>query len=44
VRIPRIRHGDKSSIETMISEETLLLGMYLRNEKRGWIPRVGIVD
>ena len=25
VRIPRIRHGDRSSIETLISEEALLL-------------------
>lgn len=40
VRIPRIRHGNKSSIETLINEETLLLGMYLRNEKKEWIPRI----
>jgi len=32
VKIPRIGHGNKSSIE------------YLRNEKKEWIPRVGNVD
>lgn len=42
VRIPRIRHGEKSSIETLISEESALLAMYLRNDKKDWIPRVGI--
>ena len=40
-RIPRIRHGNKSSIETLISGEALLLGSYLRNEKKDWIPRIG---
>jgi CRISPR-associated endonuclease Cas1 len=44
VRIPRVRHGDKSSIETLINEEALLLGMYLRNERKDWIPRVGITQ
>jgi hypothetical protein len=42
VRIPRIRHGDRSSIETLISEEASLLAMYLRNEKMDWLPRIGI--
>ncbi|MCJ7561197.1 hypothetical protein MUO79_11390 [Candidatus Bathyarchaeota archaeon] len=44
VRVPRIRHGERSSIETLISEEALLLGMYLRNEKKDWLPRVGIAE
>ena len=44
VKIPRIRHGDKSSIETLVGEEALLLGMYLRNETRDWMPRVRIED
>jgi hypothetical protein len=44
VRIPRIRHGNKSSIETLISEEASLLPMYLRNEKRDWLPRIGITE
>ena len=42
VQIPRIRHGYKSSIETLINEEALLLGMYLRNETKNWIPRISI--
>jgi CRISPR-associated protein Cas1 len=42
VRIPRIGHGNKSSIETLISEESSLLAMYLRSEKKDWIPRIGI--
>lgn len=40
VRIPRIRHGNKSSIETLINEEALLLGMYLRQEIPKWKPRI----
>lgn len=42
VRIPRIRHGNCSSIETLISEESSLLAGYLRNEKKDWVPRIGI--
>jgi len=44
VRISRIRHGEKSAIETLISEESSLLAMYLRNEKKDWLPRVGITS
>lgn len=44
IKIPRIRHGDRSSIETLISEEALLLAMYLRNEKKYWIPRIEIAQ
>jgi len=42
VKIPRIRHGNRSSIETLINEEALLLAKYLRNEKKDWVPRVCI--
>lgn len=35
VEIPRIRHGKKQTLETLINEEALLLARYLRNEKRG---------
>jgi CRISPR-associated protein Cas1 len=42
VEIPRIKVGKWQTIETLISEEALLLGMYLRNEKKDWLPRVGI--
>ena len=40
VEIPRIKHGNKQSIETLISEECLLLAKYLRNERKTWIPRI----
>lgn len=40
VEIPRIRVGKRQEIETLVNEETLSLGMYLRDEKRSWTPRV----
>jgi hypothetical protein len=44
VGIPRIRRGKYQEIETLINEEELLLGMYLRNEKKEWLPRIGITS
>jgi hypothetical protein len=32
--------GTNQEIETLINEEAMLLGMYLRNEKKDWIPRI----
>lgn len=40
INVPRIRHGEKQEIETLISEEALLFAMYLRGEKPTWVPRV----
>jgi CRISPR-associated endonuclease Cas1 len=40
VDVPRIRHGNKQEIETLICEEAFLFGMHLRGEKPTWIPRV----
>ena len=40
VNIPRIRHGFKQTIDTLISEEAFLLAKFLRNEKREWTPRL----
>jgi len=40
VEIPRIKHGYKQTLETLINEEALLFAKYLRNEKRDWIPRI----
>jgi CRISP-associated protein Cas1 len=40
VNIPRIRHGFHQSIDTLISEEALLFGMYLKHERKEWIPRI----
>ena len=40
VDIPRIKHGNKQTLDTLISEETLLLAKYLRNELKDWKPRI----
>jgi CRISPR-associated protein Cas1 len=40
VDIPRIRHGYKSEIETLIGEEAGLLAKYLRGETGKWSPRI----
>jgi CRISPR-associated protein Cas1 len=42
VEIPRIRMGKSQEIETLINEEALLLGMYLRDERKDWIPRIAM--
>lgn len=39
VAIPRMRRGAHQQIETLINEEALLLGGFLRNEKLTWNPR-----
>jgi hypothetical protein len=44
VQILRVRVGKKQTIETLISEEALLLVKYLRNEKKDWQPRIGIAE
>jgi CRISPR-associated protein Cas1 len=43
IEIPRIRVGKKQEIETLINEEALLLAAYLRDERKEWVPRVGIM-
>jgi len=42
VQIPRLTHGDKQRIETLISEEASLFAMYLRNDRKTWIPRIAL--
>jgi hypothetical protein len=42
VEIPRVKHGNKQTIETLINEVTLLLAMFLRNEKQSWKTRMPI--
>jgi len=42
VEIPLIRHSKRQRIETLINEEVLLLGKYLRAEKETWIPRLAL--
>jgi hypothetical protein len=34
VEIPRMRHGSRQSLDTLINEEAYLLAQYLRNEKQ----------
>jgi hypothetical protein len=40
VEVPRIRHGSRQTLETLINEEALLLAKYIRNEIKTWVPRV----
>jgi CRISPR-associated protein Cas1 len=38
--VPRIRHGNKQTVETLINEEALLLAKYLRAERKAWFSRI----
>ena len=40
VEIPRIKHGNRQEIESLLNEEALLLARYLRSEKNEWAPRL----
>ena len=40
VKVPRIRHGSRQMLATLINEEALLLAKYLRNEMKTWNPRI----
>jgi hypothetical protein len=42
VGIPRIKVGERQTIETLISEEALLFAKYLRHKKKDWVPRIAI--
>jgi hypothetical protein len=44
VEVPRIRHGSRQTLETLINEEALLLAKYLRKERKTWIPRITVND
>lgn len=39
VEIPRIRVGEKQSIDTLINDEALIFAKFLRNECKSWKPR-----
>jgi len=43
VDILRIKHGKKQTLDTLISEEALLLAKFLRDERNTWTPRIGVV-
>lgn len=40
VEIPRIKVGERQTIETLINEEALLFAKYLRDEIGAWNPRI----
>ena len=40
VEIPRIKVGERQTIETLINEEALLFAKYLRNERKEWMSRI----
>jgi hypothetical protein len=40
VEIPRIKHGKKQMLDTLICEEAFLLAKFLRGERNSWIPRI----
>jgi len=44
VKIPRIRHGKRQTIDTLINEEALLLAKFLRNERKEWNPRIPAIN
>jgi hypothetical protein len=39
IDIPKIKHGKKQTVETLINEEVLLFAKYLRGERKDWKPR-----
>lgn len=43
VEIPRIKHGKRQSLDTLICEEALLLAKFLRSERDSWVPRLPFV-
>ena len=40
VEIPRIKHGKRQEIESLLNEEALVLAKYLRSENKEWAPRI----
>jgi hypothetical protein len=44
VEIPRIKHGKRQTLDTLINEEALLLAKFLRNERKEWNPRVANIN
>jgi hypothetical protein len=40
VELPRIKHGNKQTVETLINEEALLMAKYIRNERPLWVSRI----
>jgi len=42
VDVSRIMHGNRQTLETLISEEALLFAKFLRDERKVWVPRIAI--
>lgn len=42
VDIPRMKHGKRQTIETLINEEAFLFAKYLRDECEAWSPRIAL--
>jgi len=40
VNVPRVKYGNRQTIDTLISEEDRLLARYLRNERQDWTLRI----
>jgi len=40
VEIPRIKVGNRQTLETLINEEALLFAKFLRGERSIWSPRI----
>jgi len=43
VEVPRIRVGERQTLETLINEEALLFAKYVRNERQMWTPRTPLL-
>ena len=44
IEIPRIKHGKRQTLDTLINEEVLLLAKFLRSEKKEWKPRIPTIS
>jgi CRISPR-associated protein Cas1 len=44
VEVPRIKHGNKQEIESLLNEEAMLLAKFLRGEGNSWIPRIPVAS
>jgi len=43
VEIPRIKHGNRQTLDTLINEEALLFAKFLRDEQKTWAPRIAVL-
>ncbi len=43
VEIPRMKIGQRQTLETLINEEAFLFSKFLRNERETWMPRIGVL-